>query len=79
MEDRDTCSKGEVNSAAQRLERAEVVQPDHGPLLRRLHLKQDRAQRHTEECRIRVEGALKRESWAKFAFKLRPPAWVTHS
>ena len=79
-----TCSRGtrgEVNPAAQRLERqpADVLppNPDHDPVPRRLYLKQKdflahgtsdhcpgcralvsggRAQGHTEDCRIRVEG-----------------------
>ena len=83
-----TCSRGtrgEVNLAAQRLERHPVdalpPNPDHDPVPRRLYLKQrdfmahgtsdrcpgcrasvsgGRAQVHTEECRIRVEGELKK-------------------
>ena len=88
-----TCSRGtrgEVNPAAQRLERHPVdalpPDPDHESVPRRLYLKQrdfmahgrsdrcrvcralisgGRAQGHTEECRIRVEGELRKTEEGK--------------
>ena len=88
-----TCSRGtrgEVNSAAQRLERhsVDVLPPDpiRDPVPRKLHLKQSdftahgtsdrcpgcravvsggRAQGHTEECRIRVLGEIKKTEEVK--------------
>ena len=88
-----TCSKGtrgEVNPAAQRLERHPVDAlppgPNHDPVPRRLDLKQSdfmahgtsdrcpgcralisggRAQGHTEECRIRVDGELRKTEEGK--------------
>ena len=88
-----TCSRGtrgEVNPAAQRLERhpVDVLPPDrdHEPVPRRLYLKErdfmahgtsdhclgcralisgGRAQGHTEECRIRVEGELRKTEEGK--------------
>ena len=88
-----TCSRGtrgEVNPAAQRLERHPVdalpPDPDHEPVSRRVYLKQrdfmahgtsdrcpgcraliggGRAQGHTEECRIRVEGVLRKTEEGK--------------
>ena len=88
-----TCSRGtrgEVNPAAQRLERhpVDVLPPDpnRDPVRRRLYLKQSdfmahgtsdrcqgcrafvsggRAQGHTEECRIRVEGELRKTEEGK--------------
>ena len=88
-----TCSRGtrgEVNPAAQRLERHPVdalpPDPNHDPVPRRLYLKQSdfmahgtsdrcpgcralisgrRAQGHTEECRIRVEGEVRKTEGEK--------------
>ena len=90
-------SRGEVNLAAQRLERNPVdalpLDPDHELVPRSLFLKQrdfiaygtsdrcpgcralisgGRAQGHTEECRIRVEGELRKTEEGKA--RLRPAA-----
>ena len=83
-------ARGEVNPAAQRLERHQVdalpPDPNRYPVPRRLYLKQSdfmahgtsdrcpgcralvsggRAQGHTEECRIRVEGELRKTEEGK--------------
>ena len=83
-------TRGEVNPAAQRLERhpVDVLPPDpnRDPVSRRLYLKQSdfmahetadrcpgckafvsdgRAQGHTEECRIRVEGDIRKTEEGK--------------
>ena len=94
-------TRGEVNPAAQRLERHPVdalpPDPNHDPVPRRLYLKQSdfmahgtsdrspgcralisggRAQGHTEECRIRVEGEIRKTEEGKVVSVLQPVEWV---
>ena len=99
-----TCSRGtrgEINPAAQRLERHQVdaipPDPNHDPVPRRLHHKQSdfmahgtsdrcpgcraeisggRAQGHTDECRIRVEGEIRKTEEGKLVFVPQPVEWV---